>query len=58
MIAGSNADTLYFSQEGVESAKEPKELYLVPGMSHIALYDNDDGHLPKLVEFMSTSLCA
>ncbi|KAL3468912.1 alpha/beta-hydrolase [Aspergillus californicus] len=58
MIAGSNADTLYFSQEGIERAKEPKELYLVPGMSHIALYDNVHGHLPKLVDFMSTSLCA
>ena len=38
MIAGSEAESLYFSKDAVEQAKEPKELYIIPGASHIALY--------------------
>jgi fermentation-respiration switch protein FrsA (DUF1100 family) len=51
MIAGSKADTLYFSEEAIKQAKEPKELYKVEGKTHIALYDDVDGHIPKLVDF-------
>jgi fermentation-respiration switch protein FrsA (DUF1100 family) len=56
MIAGSDADTLYFSKEGIKRAQEPKELFVVPGKTHIALYDQVSGHLPKLVDFMSKVL--
>lgn len=38
MIAGSEAESLYFSREAVEAAKQPKELFVVPEASHIALY--------------------
>lgn len=39
MIAGSRADSLYFSRDAVERAKAPKELFLVDGASHIDMYD-------------------
>ena len=38
LIAGSEADTLYFSQNAYEKAKEPKELLIIPGATHIDLY--------------------
>lgn len=41
-IAGSDADTLYFSEKAIEKAKEPKELYLIEGASHIDLYDKPE----------------
>ncbi|GIC92962.1 alpha/beta hydrolase [Aspergillus udagawae] len=57
MIAGGEAHTLYFSKEGIERAEEPKELFIVPGRSHMALYDHLDEHMPKLVDFMTNALC-
>lgn len=39
MIAGSNADSLYFSERAYKEAAEPKELFLVPGATHIDMYD-------------------
>jgi fermentation-respiration switch protein FrsA (DUF1100 family) len=57
MIAGSKADTLYFSQDAINRAKEPKELFLVEGKTHVGLYDDTDISLPKLVQFMDTHLC-
>ncbi|KAL4866579.1 hypothetical protein BDV12DRAFT_210401, partial [Aspergillus spectabilis] len=56
MIAGSESDTKYHSEIAVEKASEPKELFLVPGKSHIALYDDPTGVLPKLVDFYANSL--
>ncbi|GAP92886.1 putative faimly transcriptional regulator [Rosellinia necatrix] len=56
MIAGADADTLYFSQKAIEIAEEPKELYLVPGMTHIDLYDHTNVSVPKLVDFFTTHL--
>ncbi|CAO3622656.1 unnamed protein product [Mucor hiemalis] len=38
-IAGTDADTRFFSEKALEKAKEPKELFLVEGGTHIALYD-------------------
>ncbi|KAJ5771920.1 hypothetical protein N7520_002449 [Penicillium odoratum] len=56
MIAGTDADTLYFSEEAVARAKEPKELYKVKGKTHIQLYDDVDEHKEKLVDFFVKTL--
>jgi uncharacterized protein len=58
MIAGSEADTLYFSKDAIEKAGEPKELFIVEGKSHIDLYDHTEGVMPKLTEFMEKYLVA
>jgi fermentation-respiration switch protein FrsA (DUF1100 family) len=39
MIAGTDADTRYFSERGIKKAHEPKELFLIEGATHVALYD-------------------
>ena len=39
VIAGSKADTLFWSREVYEKAKEPKELHVVEGATHIDMYD-------------------
>ncbi|KAE9370670.1 dienelactone hydrolase domain-containing protein [Stipitochalara longipes BDJ] len=57
MIAGSAADTFYFSQDAIKKAKEPKELFIVDGKTHVGLYDDLSVTLPKLVEFMDAHLC-
>jgi fermentation-respiration switch protein FrsA (DUF1100 family) len=49
MIAGSTADTLYYSQDAIEKAKEPKELHVIDGASHIDLYWNPE-YVPKVAE--------
>jgi len=54
LIAGSEADTLSFSQDAFERAAEPKELMLVDGASHIDLYYKDEyvpGIAAKLADF-------
>lgn len=56
MIAGSDADTLYFSQEAIDQAEEPKELYIIPSLAHIDLYDHTNQSTPKLVDFFMTHL--
>lgn len=38
MIAGSKADSFFYSQDAYDRAQEPKELYVVEGASHIQLY--------------------
>ncbi|WP_405730478.1 hypothetical protein OG607_30850 [Streptomyces sp. NBC_01537] len=38
LIAGSEAGTLYMSQDAIGRAKEPKELFILDGASHIDLY--------------------
>ena len=37
MIAGSKAETLIFSQQGIEAAHCPKELYLIDGATQVDL---------------------
>jgi len=48
MIAGSEADTRYFSEEAVAQAKEPKEVFVVDGATHIDLYDRPE-FVPQVV---------
>ncbi|SDQ80989.1 alpha/beta hydrolase [Pseudoxanthomonas sp. CF125] len=59
MIAGANADSLYFSEDAYKKAKEPKELFLVPGATHIDMYDRPQHVTPavaKLQEFFTRNL--
>ena len=59
MIAGTEADTLYFSERAIAKALEPKELFLIEGASHIDLYDKPeyvDPAVDKLVDFFGKHL--
>jgi fermentation-respiration switch protein FrsA (DUF1100 family) len=47
LIAGSEADTLYFSQDAYERAAEPKELMIIDGASHIDQY-HKRGYVPTV----------
>ena len=58
MIAGSEADTKYFSERAVEKAGEPKELFVVDGKKHIDLYDDLSVTGPKLVAFFEKWIAA
>ncbi|WP_167449933.1 alpha/beta hydrolase [Streptomyces hyaluromycini] len=61
LIAGSEADTLYMSQDAIGRAKEPKELVVLDGASHIDLYWRPE-YVPqvagKLAEFFRKHLSA
>lgn len=39
LIHGEVANSRYFSEDAFRRAAEPKELYIVPGASHVDLYD-------------------
>nr|WP_319115299.1 MULTISPECIES: alpha/beta hydrolase [unclassified Streptomyces] len=41
MIAGSQAESAYFSKEAIEKAAEPKELVVIDGATHIDLYKDE-----------------
>lgn len=59
LIAGSKAQTLYFSEEAYEKAKEPKELFVVDGATHFDMYDKSQFVTPaveKLTEFFNQNL--
>ncbi|PYH68660.1 alpha/beta hydrolase [Aspergillus vadensis CBS 113365] len=56
MIAGEEAETLHYSEEAVRLAREPKELFVVPGMGHFDLYDRLEVSGPKLVRFFREAL--
>jgi fermentation-respiration switch protein FrsA (DUF1100 family) len=54
LIAGSKADTRFFSEQAYSLAKGKKELFIVEGATHIALYDIPEyvnQIVPKLVDF-------
>lgn len=53
-IAGEKAISAYFSEEAYSKAAEPKELFVVPGATHVDLYDRPEFlniTLPKLDAF-------
>jgi fermentation-respiration switch protein FrsA (DUF1100 family) len=56
VIAGSKADTKIFSDQAYELSNGPKELFVVDGASHIALYDVPeymDQAITKMVDFFA-----
>ncbi len=58
-IAGSKADTLFWSREVYEKAREPKELHVIEGATHIDLYDRPQFVTPavgKLTDFFGRHL--
>ncbi|KAG9062233.1 hypothetical protein KI688_006565 [Linnemannia hyalina] len=52
LIAGSKADTLHFSEDAYKKCKEPKELYLIEGATHIELFDHG---VPKVLPKLKVS---
>ena len=59
LIAGSEAQSLYFSEEAYEKAKEPKELFVVKGAAHFDMYDKPEFVTPsidKLTDFFNKNL--
>ncbi|MFA3878621.1 alpha/beta hydrolase [Streptomyces sp. MMCC 100] len=61
MIAGTAADTAYFSHEAVEKAGANAELFEIDGATHVDLYDKDEYVTPavtKLTDFFGRHLSA
>jgi fermentation-respiration switch protein FrsA (DUF1100 family) len=59
VIAGSKADTMFWSKEVYEKAKNPKKLFVVDGATHIDMYDKPQYVGPavaKLAEFYGRHL--
>ena len=56
MIAGTDAQTLWMTKDAYEKAKEPKELFLIEGETHVSLYDNVSESIPKLDAFFKSNL--
>lgn len=58
-IVGERAVSAYFSEDAYSKAAEPKELFVVPGASHVDLYDRPQYmaiSLPKLDSFFKQYL--
>jgi len=58
-VHGEKAHSLYFTQTAYANATEPKELMIIPGASHVDLYDRVD-LIPfdKLASFFNQHLAA
>lgn len=59
LIAGTEADTLYFSEDAYSKAKTPKELFTISGATHVDMYDKPQYVEPaveKLNEFFNRYL--
>ena len=54
---GGPADTAHYTRKAIESAKEPKELFIIEGKGHLDLYDKTAESVPKLADFFAKSLC-
>lgn len=58
-IHGEKAHSLYFAQTAYANAAEPKELLVIPGASHVDLYDKVDViPFDKLTDFFTQHLTA
>jgi uncharacterized protein len=53
MIVGERAESAYFSEDAYSKASEPKELFVVPGATHVDLYDRPQ-HMAKSIEKLAT----
>jgi len=53
MIAGSKAETMWMTKEAMEIAKEPKELFVIDGATHVGLYDKMEFVNPAVVKLDS-----
>lgn len=61
LIAGSEADTKVYSDQAYALSNGPKELFVIEGATHIALYDIPryvDQAAPKLAAFFTEHLAA
>ena len=50
MIIGSDANTAYMSREAMAKAADPKELFVVPGGTHISMYYKDEDVTPAVAK--------
>ncbi|HEY3441582.1 MAG TPA: alpha/beta hydrolase [Paludibaculum sp.] len=50
VIAGSKADTLFWSEAVIRKAKEPKELHIIDGATHIDMYDRPQFVTPAVAK--------
>lgn len=58
-IVGERAVSAYFSEDAYSKAAQPKELFVVPGASHVDLYDRPQAlsvSIPKLDSFFKQYL--
>lgn len=59
LVVGSNAGTKWHSERAYGLAKGPKNLVVVPGATHMSLYDRDVGKaMPALTQFFGEHLAA
>lgn len=56
MITGTIAATKWYSEDGIEKAKDPKELVVLEGMTHADLYDKVDEPGKHLIPFFAKYL--
>jgi fermentation-respiration switch protein FrsA (DUF1100 family) len=58
LIHGEKAHSRYFSETAYAAAKEPKELLIIQGASHVDLYDDEKKLIPfdKLTSFFTENL--
>lgn len=58
-VHGEKAHSLYFARTAFEAAAEPKELMVIPGASHVDLYDKADViPFDRLAQFFNQHLAA
>ena len=46
----SKADTLFWSQDVIKKSKEPKELHIIEGATHIDMYDRPQFVTPAVTK--------